>query len=981
MPNPNDPFSGQIDSYAMQNRALMAQIAAQLQGNMQMMGSSVPLANTTYMGAQPFTSPTMFGQFSNAIGSIFGEEAGAITQTAGQLMASPGLRGMFGPLGGMVSTMMSSMPIGGGADPGAFMYSQLQSRMGRTIPRAVSLPADFSSQAAIDLYNEEQAQFNQFAGITNGAPGLRRFEQTGEGYSLGVQLANVKAMSSEGSRFKDVFNMFSAATGQNLQDKDLQPLIALAEKNTPEAAAEAEALLKANPELKRKATKILDTANNAANLGNLAMNISSMIPPGILGGAETGALQGLGDIFMGLTGMDRNPQLFTAAAVQSLSMMGALGTATFDEGGKRVFAGERIVAGLTGNLERESGPYSGMRSLGASKAGQLMNELTKSGLLTSGGVDTFGAVKAEDVKKIEDAIAKQLEGFSAVAAAGKRLGLQINEIVQSMQTIYGGRFGEELSNAAGREFSKLREGISGPIDEGTRAFLEAEAQRKAGASMMQQVEKAVQIGRFAGFDARGSMAVLQTASQMAQDMGMTGEAGLSMGASALSRVALSRRMGMPMTMDQALAMSQDVMAKGANNPSVQAFASLKLAINAGVIKEQDAQSFLNDFNSGKDIDPGAVNKLIAQSGANLAAFTGREAVARGMSMAAPEINQFYATNENVSVTGTVKRAFKEAGINAEALVQQMASGSTDDLAKAFNMTSAEVKSLDFTQFVAKFNQLNNQQQRIDLLDSMTKSKTITPEQRAQLLSNLGERMDRFGLASDKGSTRTARIRQAEEAERAMHGGMTSVEISAGAVAENQRMLNEAFGPKGSIQKDLTEGLSQVREDKIQKKMKAGATREEAEASVDAEGFSFTELLQSASRATDPGMRAAVDQSLKDIDSQLTAAQKSGNKGRVEQLTRQKQEMLSFQDMLSTTDPAERAKKLEKLRGDVEKDLHDKDVATRRNMSESQKKAEEVQQATVATAKDVKELVTLTRAMAQHAGISAEALQSLEGKVA
>ena len=128
----------------------MAQIASQLQANMQMSGSNVPLANTTYLGPQPFTSPTMFGQFSNIVGSMFGPEAGAMTQMAGGLITSPGLRGMFGPISGAVSSMMSSMPIGGG-DAGAFMYAQLQGRLGKSIPRALSMPADFSSQAAIDL--------------------------------------------------------------------------------------------------------------------------------------------------------------------------------------------------------------------------------------------------------------------------------------------------------------------------------------------------------------------------------------------------------------------------------------------------------------------------------------------------------------------------------------------------------------------------------------------------------------------------------------------------------------------------------------------------------------------------------------------------------------------------------------------------------------------------------------------------------------
>jgi|688.fasta_scaffold00026_46 hypothetical protein len=978
----NDPFSNPLQAYQLQNRAMMAQIASQLQANMQMSGSNVPLANTTYLGPQPFTSPTMFGQFSNIVGSMFGPEAGAMTQMAGGLVTSPGLRGMFGPISGAVSSMMSSMPIGGG-DAGAFMYAQLQGRLGKSIPRALSMPADFSSQAAIDLYNEELAQTREYLKYSNtnfGVP-LQRFEQQGEGYNLGVQLANVNALSGEGSRFKGVFDLFTAATGQSIADPELQPLMELARQNTPEAAKKANELLNNNPALKRKAQTILNTATNAANLGNLAMTVSSMIPAGTMGGAEAGAMAGLGDMLMGITGLDRNPMQFTSAATQSLSMMGALGTATFEENGKRVFTLDRIAAGLTSQLESEGGPYSGLRRMGASKSGQLMQELTRSGLLSSSGVDLFGAIKPEDVKRLEDGIARQLEGFSAVVEAGKRMGMQVNEITQSMQSIYGGRFGEELANAAGREFSRLKAGFTGPVDARTEEFLQAEAQRKAGASMMQQVEQAVQIGRFAGQDARGSMAVLQTAAQLAQDMGLGGSAGIAMGTAAMSRVALSRTMGTPMTMDQALALSRDIAAKGMENPSVQAFASLQLARNAGVVSEQEIQSFVNDFRAGRDIDPGAVNQLLAsKQGINLAAFTGREAVAAGMSMSMNDINRFYAQNENVSVTGAVKRAFTEQGVDIEKVVADMTTAGGSELMSAFGMTADQIKAMDFTQFAAAFNKLDSQQARVDLLNKLETSGALRPEVKNAMLSNLGERMDRFGLASDKGTMRTARIRQAEEAERARNGGMTSMEITATAITENQRMLNDVFKSDSSMQNVLSQGLKQIRDSKIAEKVKGGMSQQEAETAVDQDGFSFTELLQSASGVTDPGMRKAVQESLANIDSDLAAAKSSGDTARLQILERQKADMTAFNQILETKDPAERAKKIETLRTEVERDIMNKDKVEREKMTEQQKQTDEAQKATLTSAKTMVDLLAVNRLMASSMSSTAESLKSLDTKV-
>ena len=803
---------------------------------------------------------------------------------------------------------------------------------------------------------------------------------------------------SQSARFQDTFNMFAAVTGQPLisdavKDTDIQKLMDLAGKGTKEAAEAAEDLIK-DPGLKTKVEKLLRTGNNAASMANLAMTMSNYLPKGL--GAQGGMFEAAADMFMGLTGMDRNPALFTPAALQSLSMMGALGTSMIEVDGGRSFAAEAVTAGLTRNLENTLSPFTSTRTLGASRAGSLMNELARSGVLTSGGVDVFGNLKPEDVRKLEESISRQLEGFSEVARIGRRMGLQINEIVPAMQSVYGGRFAEELSNTAGRFSAQMRGDTVGTqalvdqenarrraangedMTEGDRrAFLDAEAQRRAGASMMQQVQKAVQVGMYTGLDTKGSMAVMQTASQLAEDMGLGGEAGIAMGASAMARVAKSRQMGTPMTLDQSLALSRDIMAKGAENPSVQAFASLSLAVGTGVLKEADVSDLMNAFREGKNIDPGEVNRRIAGTGASLSAYTGREAVARGMTMAANDINRFYSMNEDVSVTGAVKAAFRNAGVDPEGLVQKMISGQGgEDIAKAFGFVDKDgnaqmdrLKGMDFMQFTANFNRISSQQGRIDLADQLFNKGAITSKERAQILSNLGMSMDRFGLASDRGSMRTARIRQAEEAERAQYGGMTMVEIRAAAVSENQALISDYVkDQKATMQGRMSSSLKSTRDRKIKERMKAGASESDAAAQVDAEGFSMTDILEAASGfdkdSEGPQMVADIMAGLERDLAEQDKLNTFDSKAKREQLKAQLNDMKSIQAVLAIPDIDQRKAEIDKLVKKQEEDLSAKRAADKANMSPEAKKSAEAQDSQVNTSKTLTSMLELHKSMAE-----------------
>ena len=486
----------------MQRLAEQAQISAMLQGNAY--NSQTGFApNSTYRSPQPFGSPNMFGQFSGAVGSIFGQEAGQMLQMAAPMLANPQMSGLLGPIPGMISAMQNSMPIGGG-DVGAFAYGQLQSRLGRSLPPPMSLPTQFDSQARIDLYNDQQQQFAAFTGRANS--------------SFPMQLKSL---------MKNTFGLYEAVTGQKVSDPALDQLI------NAQTDAQANALMFVNgvsgnkTDLGKKAEKILNNATKAAGFVNFTSSISKYAP--MLSQALGTDAAGITDMVEGLQsalGLDRDPSQFSGAAIQSMSMMGALGTARagFDANGKAVFAADRVVGNLMGHLDDTSGKYAGMRKMGAGKSGTLMSELARSGILTSGGVDTYGSIKPEDVKRMEEAVSAQIEGMSEVVAAGKRIGMQISEVTQSMQRIYSGRLGQELSNEAGRVYSELDRNFVGPKNDDTRLFLQNEAQRKAGITIMQQVETAVQVGRLAGFDSKTSMAILETASQLGEGIGLYGSA-------------------------------------------------------------------------------------------------------------------------------------------------------------------------------------------------------------------------------------------------------------------------------------------------------------------------------------------------------------------------------------------------------------------------------------------------------------------------
>lgn len=917
-----------ISAYNDQNLGMLSQISSMLQANAYMRGTQFA-PNSTYLYPQPFTAPNMFGQMSSLAGVAFGPEAGGMMQLGASVITNPALAPYLGPLPGMITAMQNSMPIGG-SDPGAFLYSQLQRRLGKSVMAAPQLPNLMSNQRQIDLFNEQMQQMQAFTGNVAPVEQLASFNPNlgapDSAYGLGVQLANIETLRGS-SRFKDVFSLYEAATNQKVSNPALNELMEFARQGTKDSAAKATELLAKSPELKEAAQTVIKNAESAAGFSNTTATLSKMLPQlaqaiGI--DSRDPMMQSLMDALSEVSGVKRDPAQFSSAAIQSLSMMGSLGTMTSgqDVMGRPVMAADRITSGILSRIESADSPFSGIRNMGMARAGETMNELAKSGILTSGGVDTFAAIKPEDVKRLEEAIAVQLEGFSEVAAAGKRLGMQIPEIIQSMQRIHRGQFGRALDDAAGRAFEELSSqvGGAGPMDEQTRVFLEAQAQRKAGASMMQQVEKAVQLGRFAGLGAQESMAVLETSAQLTESLGLSGAAGIEMGSAAMARVGLSRTMGRPVTLEQSLAQQRDILMKAQQNSSSRAYASLKLAIDDGVLKADDPQvkRLLDDFNAAKDIAPETVAALISSTGANVHSYVSPEGVAAGMSVegVGTSINKFFSLNENVSVLGTVKREFESRRIDAEALADKMATDATETLAKAFDMKEEDVAQMDFLGFAANFNKMKNQTERITLVGGLIDKGIISQREGNMLLSTLGSRMDKLDVAGDKGSQRTAAILLEEAYQRQQFGGLTSMEAQAAAVAENQSAISSSLrDSKGNLQVAVSSALESIRNKKIEdyKANHPGVSDEEARKAVGEAGFTFGEILEAASGTSS----VELDEALKTRAETLEADEKrftsAGDKAKAEVSRRALQDIKDIQAIRTAATQEEK----DKIRKEIE----------------------------------------------------------------
>jgi hypothetical protein len=529
-------------------------------------------------------------------------------------------------------------------------------------------------------------------------------------------------------------------------------------------------------------------------------------------GMETSQVQGIGDVLRQILQIDQ-PGVMTSMVTQSLAKMGTLGTATttsINEKGqeeRRTVIGQ-VAAALQEQIRKSGsnadtrGQGTGMFSMqaqGFERTGQLLQELQASGMLTTGGVDIFGVVKPEDVKKMEQAMTTQLEGFSELARVGRRMGMQISEVTRNLQSIYGGRLPQALREQAMSEMQGVmmdepnlvdrarKRGVSEEVlgaagSEQRQQFLELEAQRRAGTTMMQQLEKAVELGRFAGIDSRGVMAVASTVTQMTSDMGLGGDSSMVITQDALSRVALSRQLGEPMTVAQSLAISTGITQRGMKETSVRAFAALKKAMNDGLpMPKGEVDLLVSKFKNNEFLDPAVVSNLIRSAGGIPSQYSSDKAIAASLSdrETLESVHQRYTTDQKLSISGALQRTFESGGASTQSMVSAV-QGNTQLL----NMLGLDPGNVNFTSIAAAYNRIGSDMEANRFLEALG---AVLPSEQARLVtgalrSTLRENTSMLSAVGDKPGQSGVNMQLQEEAQRLMYGGKTSPQITAEATS-------------------------------------------------------------------------------------------------------------------------------------------------------------------------------------------------------
>ena len=307
-----------------------------------------------------------------------------------------------------------------------------------------------------------------------------------------------------------------------------------------------------------------------------------------------------------------------------------------------------------------------------------------------------------------------------------------------------------------------------------------------------QVKIAYGVGRQTGFDGEKSRAILEIASQLGEDLGLYGAAGISMGKNAMSRVAISRELGAPMTIEQGLSQQKDIMSKASKNSSVQAYAVLKLAVNHEVLPADNpnVKNIFDAFERGEDVSFETASNLIFSTGAKLSTFTSSQGISQGMSLldVADNIMAFYSANERVSLYGSVKRRLEAGGSQGGLDIEKFAEGlrANSMTAKALNITEKEAKRLNGLDFASAYNKLNSQKARSAALATLN----IVGKDAALIKSILGDRISSFGVAGDKGDSRIAGVLLEEEKQRRDNGGITNAEVNACSLRSIQELLSK-----------------------------------------------------------------------------------------------------------------------------------------------------------------------------------------------
>jgi hypothetical protein len=587
----------------------------------------------------------MFGQLQGMVGGIFGPEIGAFMGAA-LTPQGQGILSTFG-LADIVNSMASSPPLGGTADPAAFMMSQLNRNIGRGIPRA-ALPFDFTNLEATDAYRAQQKAYQDYMGTYFGTQiGGTNVQalQLGAAANVGnvnqvLAARNAIALSRENLGFGNAFEIMNAV------DKGIDPnaiytdpaFLAATRSNT-----DAQRFL-SDPKNKKLVDRILNNARLASGVVTVGETLSGFVGGNMLQNAEA---QSLGDFILGdVLQIGNNPQFFQAEVAKTLGNMGVLNTAMGISTTGQNIPAANLIAGRINEIfnKGDESPFLSTRSTGYNRTRELISSLSSTGLISAGGADIYGSIKQGDIDKIGESLMTQLEGFSEIVKVGKRVGLKVDEVVKGMDTIYGGRISQTINTKADRMFTEFSQvGPSGkseadlivaeedarrvargaaPLSQGGAAavsdFLRLQAQRLAGKEIGAQIAETINVGQFAGFDARGTLAVANTITRMMQNIGIDGSGSMDMTRTALAMVGTSAAAGTPITAVQGVAAVTGIMASSIENPSTKAYLALQLAIKNGAAKADDpaVKALLDKYRSGQEINDTEAMAALSQYGIN-----------------------------------------------------------------------------------------------------------------------------------------------------------------------------------------------------------------------------------------------------------------------------------------------------------------------------------------------------------------------------
>jgi len=785
-----------------------------------------------------------------------------------------------------------------------------------------------------------------------------------------VGFKNVLKMRGQERSFKIAFNLFNEMDifGSKVDDEfEKSPEY----KALQAAATDDEA--KAAMQLKYKDKLVGSIVQGALDRGRMSTGLLSAAEmlSSFTGGSagETAGIQSLGDLISNVFMLEENKAKFMMGTTQTIGGIGNLALTSTEPDpnnpGRRINAAEQLTAALAGRINTTDpkasyNPYTSLSDSGFAKSGNLMGELSRSGLVSTGGVDIFGALGTEDVKQMEKAMLLQMEGMSEVAKVGRRMGINVKDVIQNLQGVYGGGLNEELSRAAdtatrgfnavsttastvGNDLVKAQEKRTNkPLEEADRAaflkeaaqlrgvaelnavstpgstvgddlvtaeetrtkksldpaeraaflkeaaqlrgvaalnavtksgstvgddlvraeekridrplgaeeratFLQVEAQRRGGVTLMQQLEEAVEVGRLAGVDTKGVMAVATTATQMLSNLGMTGSGSLALTEDALARVALSRNTGgTPITTAQSLALSGGIMQKALENDDVIAYSAMQRGIASGILDANDpaVQAQIKAFKNNETVEIGAVRSLFADKGVDMDPYLNPTNIAKAVSESTSDVLLRFATDKNLSVGGALERALAVQMRDESESARTQAVSAAED---ALGISGQGMLGIQHAINVRGGDAVRAAMKKAGMSDESI-NKFIAVKDTVTGL--VGDDTAKQGLL---------KTRIAEELE-IQQTGLTNAEVAAKATVNVKRKLQDRFKPAttGSADAALTAGWAQATTAAVEAEAKRLATtdakyrdtdgkpnqaaKDAAKATVDEKGLSLPEMV-------------------------------------------------------------------------------------------------------------------------------------------